>query len=108
MYIQIPDLLLLNGPSGQTLVKFEFNSNTQHFIQRGLIYHDITYNTAITVAESESVIRITRDTPYLALTGELWDVYCASLGENWSCYNGTALHSETNAWELCQPFTTMD
>ena len=41
-----------------------------------LIYHDVKYNTAITVAESESDIRITTDTPYLALTGELWGVYC--------------------------------
>ena len=40
-------------------------------ILTGLIYHDITYDTAITVAESESDIRITTDTPYLALTGEL-------------------------------------
>ena len=41
-------------------------------LKRGLIYHDIAYDTAITVTESESDIRITRDTPYLALTIELW------------------------------------
>ena len=28
------------------------------------------------MAESESDIRTTTDTPYLALTGELWSVYC--------------------------------
>ena len=38
---------------------------------RGPIYDDITYNTAITVAESESDFRITTDTPYLALKGKL-------------------------------------
>ena len=59
---------------------------------RGLIYHDITYDTAITVAESESDIIITTDTPYLALTGELWDAYCEDFGENWPRYNGTALY----------------
>ena len=45
-------------------------------VKRRLIYHDIIYNTTITVAESESDIRITTDTPYLTLTGELSSVYC--------------------------------
>ena len=33
----------------------------------------------------------TKDTPYLALTGELWSVFYEYLWENWPCYNGTAL-----------------
>ena len=37
---------------------------------------------AITVAESESGFRITTDTPYLALTGELWGVFCEDFAEN--------------------------
>ena len=57
-----------------------------------MIYHDITYDTAITVAESESDIKITTVTPYLALTGELCGVYCEDFGENWPRYNGTALY----------------
>ena len=32
------------------------------------------------------------DTPYLALTGELWGVYCEDFGETWPRYNGTALY----------------
>ena len=32
------------------------------------------------------------DTRYLALTGELWGVYCDDMGENWPRYNGTALY----------------
>ena len=59
---------------------------------RGLIYHDITCDIAVIVAESESNIRITMDTPYRALTGELWGVYCEDFGENWLCYNGSALY----------------
>ena len=59
---------------------------------RSLIHYDITSDTAITAAESESDIRITTDTPYLALTGELWGVCCEDLGENWPRYNGTALY----------------
>ena len=29
---------------------------------------------------------------YLAIIGELWGVYCEDFGENWPCYNGTALY----------------
>ena len=61
-------------------------------LERGPIYEDISYGTAITVTESESDFRITTDTPYLALTDELWGVYCEDIGENWPCYNGTALY----------------
>ena len=62
-------------------------------LKHALISHDITYDTAITVAESKSDIRFTTDAPYLTLTGELWGVYCDNLGENWPRYNGTALHT---------------
>ena len=34
----------------------------------------------------------TKDTPYLALTGELWAVLCEYLWENWPRYNGTAMY----------------
>ena len=34
----------------------------------------------------------TKDTPHLALTGELWDVFCEDFGENQPRYNGTALY----------------
>ena len=57
------------------------------------LYHDVTYGTAITVAESESDFRIATDTPYLALTGELWVVYCENFGDNWPRYNDTILFS---------------
>ena len=43
----------------------------------------MTYDTAITVAESEADIRITTDTPYIAFAGELWGVYCEHFGENY-------------------------
>ena len=44
------------------------------------------------MAERKSNIRLTKDTPYLALTGELWGVICEDFGENWTRYNGTTLH----------------
>ena len=44
------------------------------------------------MAENESDISITADTLYLALTGELWGVYCEDFREKWPHYNGTALY----------------
>ena len=57
-------------------------------LQHGQIYHDIAYETRITLAESESDIRIATH----ILPGELWGFYCGDLGKNWPRYNGTALY----------------
>ena len=64
-------------------------------LQCCLISHDITYDTVITVAEIGSDIRITTDSLYLALTGDLWGAYCEDFRENWPRYNGTALYMLT-------------
>ena len=37
-------------------------------------------------AEYQSDAESTKDTPYLALTGELWGVFCEYLWENWPHY----------------------
>ena len=42
--------------------------------------------------EHKSDIELTKHTPYLALMGELWGVFCEDLGENWPHCNGTALY----------------
>ena len=47
----------------------------------------------MTVAESESNVRITTHNPYLTHTGKLWGAYCEDFGENWACYNGTTLYA---------------
>ena len=52
----------------------------------------------MTEAESNTKIKLTNDTPYLVLTGELWGVYCESLEENGQRYNGTALYEITFAY----------
>ena len=67
-------------------------------LQRGPIYHYITHGTAMT-AEHVSDFNLTRDTPHLALTGELWGVYCEDFGENWPHHNGTALFHNAGASE---------
>ena len=46
------------------------------------------------MAEIESDIRIITDTPYLALTGELWGVYHEDLGK--TRYKRTALYLSVN------------
>ena len=38
--------------------------------------------TAVIKAKYKSEFEHTKNTPYLALTGELWDVFCENFGEN--------------------------
>ena len=45
-----------------------------------------------TEAEYQPDAGSTKYTPYLALTGEPWGVFCEYLLENWPRYNGTALY----------------
>ena len=38
-----------------------------------------------------------QETPHISpFIGELWDVFCEDFGENWLCYNSTALYSWQN------------
>ena len=46
----------------------------------------------MTATEHKSYFKLTTDTPYLSLTGELWGVYYDNFKENWPRYNGTALY----------------
>ena len=47
-------------------------------------------------AEHESESMLTKDTQYLALVAELWDVFCGDLGENWPLWqHGTV----PNRWQ---------
>ena len=39
---------------------------------------------------------LTKDTPYLALSGELWSVFYEYFNRNWPCYKGFLLRS---SWE---------
>ena len=45
-----------------------------------------TCSTAVTEAEHKLEFRLTKDTPYLTLLGELWGVFCEDFGENWPRY----------------------
>ena len=54
------------------------------------------YSTSVTAAEYKSQVKLTKDTPYLSLLREIWDVFSEDFGENWlhfneSCPNGQAM-----------------
>ena len=66
-------------------------------------------------AERKSDFKLTTDTPYLALTGERWGVYCEYFGENWPRYNGIvvlpfkilaiySIHSKTSYRQISWSF----
>ena len=46
----------------------------------------------MTTIARKSVFKLTKDTLYIALTGELWGVYHGKFEENWPYYNGIALY----------------
>ena len=46
----------------------------------------------MTTAEHKSDFELTKYIPYLALLGELWDVFCENFWKKWLHYNGTALY----------------
>ena len=45
----------------------------------------------MTEAEHGSESELTKNTPYLNLMGEIWDIYCEYFGENRPRHNGTLL-----------------
>ena len=51
---------------------------------------------------------LTKDTPYLALSGELWSVFYEYLNRNWSCYKGFLLYVSQGHSELTQPTLVCD
>ena len=71
--------------------------STQNTVERH--YNAVEYNIMLHALLQWSMRNInefkyTKGTPYLALTGELWGVFCEESGENWGCYNRTVLYME--------------
>ena len=54
-------------------------------------------------AEYQSDAGAIKDTPYLALKGELWGVFCEYFLENWPCYNSTTLYFNATAFRQYVP-----
>ena len=66
-----------------------------YYVQLGAVItqykeHDSTYITTRSEFKYELEFEHTKDTPYLALTGELWGVFCEDFGKKE--YHGTALY----------------
>ena len=60
-------------------------------------YNTVQYNTNHTGAAEPKTRRMSgfeviNYAPYIALTGELWDLSCGDLGEYWPFYNESALY----------------
>ena len=53
-------------------------------------------------AEYECKFEPVKDTPYLALTGELWGVFCDDFRENQRRYIITAPHCTSNSFPKLQ------
>ena len=58
----------------------------------------------LSMALSQNInwVVIHKNTLYLALTAELWDVFCRDSGEKWPCYNGTTLYLRMSSSRVYQ------
>ena len=61
----------------------------------------MTYGTATAATELELDFKLTTNTSYLVLTGELSGVYYENFEKNLPRHNGTALYNDTHP---CSPF----
>ena len=51
---------------------------------------------------------LTKDTPYLALSGELWSVFYDYFNRNWSCYKEFLLYTYTTPLLVFVIFASLD
>ena len=50
---------------------------------------------------------LTKDTPYLALSGELWSVFYEYFNRNWSCYKGFLLYFTSEFFKVTWPIVIL-
>ena len=61
------------------------------FIARFIIAN-ILWSSILISLHNMVPFELTKDTPYLALSGELWSVFYEYFNRNWSCYKGFLLY----------------
>ena len=86
----------ING--GLITSESELAKDTLYFIVWCLFWVQLIllYCMAVTETKNKSDFKLTKNTPYLTLTGELWAVYCEHFWELWlSQQHHTALSSQT-------------
>ena len=69
--------------------QYHFNPTTVECRYNAVQYCKITTRVE---EEYQSDVGSTKDSPYLALTGEVWGVFCEYFWENWPRYNSIALY----------------
>ena len=74
------------------------------FIARFIIAN-ILYSSILVSLHNMLHFELTKDTPYLALSGELWSVFYEYFNRNWPCYKGFLLygvccHPAQHLWSL--------
>ena len=74
----------------QILYRCTFNTCHSRVHHNAVQYNDIAH--IIVGRKSIRGWKLTRDTPHLALWGEVCGVFYEYLAENWPRYNGTVLH----------------
>ena len=55
-------------------------------------YNIILHTSLQQLRQNINQFEPTKEITYLTLMGELCDVFCANVGENWPCYNSTKLY----------------
>ena len=64
------------------------------FIARFIIAN-ISWSSTLISLHNMLPFELIKDTPYLALSGELWSVFYEYFNRNWSCYRGFLLYMKT-------------
>ena len=75
----------------RNFTRFEFTMGC--LIYRGHVQHDNSHKTTITMVTPRQDFLLTNDTPYTALTGEVWGVFLEFFKEKWSRYIESTLYS---------------
>ena len=73
-------------------------------LEHAHICHNITFSTAMTMAEHKSNIRFTKDIPRPHWPHGIAMGCCEDFGENWPHYNRTALYAILISWHLLQRY----
>ena len=84
-------LILVTQPDPTVCINY-MSPQTATVECRGPIQLGIAHITLVTESKQTSEFVYTTNPPNLALTNEVWGVYCEEFGENWPRYNGTALY----------------
>ena len=75
------------------------------FIARFIIAN-ILYSSILISLHNMLPFKLIKDTPYLALSGELWSVFNEYFNINWSCYRGFLLYTYVESSVITPILTT--